>query len=92
MPNTTVTTLNYSSLIGQNYLLNRVVSNTVYHSKSYTHTGVNATFHLEFTIIKNEAGKEKSECAVIWKLDYNYFSSSAIDIVEEVKHGVSYWS
>lgn len=91
VPNASVTTLNYSSLIGQNYLLNRVVSNTIYRSDSYTHTGVNATFHLEFTVIKNEPGKDKTECAVIWKLDYNYFSATPIDVVEEVRHGVSYW-
>ena len=28
---------------------------------------------------------------MVWKLDYNVFSSSAIDIMDEAQNGISYW-
>ncbi len=75
---------------GKNYV-STTAHNKVVRSGGYTHTGVSATFHLEFTILKNDSVQAEDELPVVWKLDYNKFSSSAIDVLGETKDDVSYW-
>lgn len=64
--------------------------NTVVKSGGYTHTGVSATFHLTFTVLKNDS-TQSDEMPVVWKLDFNKFASRAIDMLGVTKDEVSYW-
>ena len=85
------TTMQRSLFTGKNYLLTQQHSQVIT-SGGYTHTGVEATFHLEFTVLKNQQFNAETDVPpMVWKLDYNVFSSSAIDIMDEAQNGISYW-
>lgn len=85
------TTLQRNIFTGKNYLATQQ-HNTVVTSGGYTHTNVSATFHLVLTIMDGKKlRQDPSSLPVVWKLDYNEFSSSAIDIMSTVSNGVSYW-
>lgn len=85
------TSLQRNIFTGKNYLATQQ-HNKVITSGGYTHTGVSATFHLVLTIMDGEKLRQTpSSLPVVWKLDYNEFSSSAIDLMATVSNGVSYW-
>lgn len=86
------TSLQRNIFTGKNYVATQQ-HNTVISSGDYTHTGVNATFKLQLSVIDNKKNNDNmaNVLPVVWKLDYNVFSSNAIDIMEETKNGVSYW-
>lgn len=85
------TSLQRNIFTGKNYLATQQ-HNTVVKSGGYTHTNVSATFHLVLTIMDGKKlRQDPSSLPVVWKLDYNEFSSSAIDIMSTVSNGVSYW-
>lgn len=85
------TSLQKNIFTGKNYVATQQY-NTVVTSGGYTHTNVSATFHLVLTILDGKKlRQEPSSLPVVWKLDYNEFSSSAIDIMATVSNGVSYW-
>ena len=86
------TTLQRNIFTGKKYLAT-YQNNQVITSGGYTHTGVSATFHLVLTIQRNVFGEGSAESALptVWKLDYNVFSSKAIDIMDQARGGVSYW-
>ena len=75
---------------GKQYLATQQHYTTV-SSGGYTHTNVNATFHLIFTVFDGERVRRKENEPVVWRLDYNEFSSNAIDLMESVNTGVAYW-
>ena len=78
-------------ITGKKYLATQQ-HNTVVTSGGYTHTNVSATFHLVLTIMDGKKlRQDPSSLPVVWKLDFNEFSSSAIDIMSTVSNGVSYW-
>ncbi len=66
-------------------------NNKVFRSGGYTHTGVSATFHLSFSVLKNDTTKALEEKPVLWKLDYSRFSSAAINVMEEASYQISFW-
>ncbi len=74
---------------GKNYVSTQS-HNTVVRSGGYTHTGVSATFHLVFTVFKNDT-TQADDMPVVWKLDFNKFASSAIDILSVTNDEVSFW-
>lgn len=93
------TTLQRNIFTGKKYLAT-YQNNQVIKSGGYTHTGVSATFHLVLTIQDNVSkrdaqttsdGGTQSALLTVWKLDYNVFSSKAIDIMDQARGGVSYW-
>lgn len=85
------TSLQRNVFTGKNYLATQQ-HNTIITSGGYTHTNVSATFHLILTVMDGKKlRKDPSSLPVVWKLDYNEFSSSAIDIMSTVNNGVSYW-
>lgn len=67
------TTMQRSLFTGKNYLLTQQHSQVIT-SGGYTHTGVEATFHLEFTVLKNQQFNAETDVPpMVWKLDYNVF-------------------
>ena len=43
-------------------------------------------------MLKNQQFNAETDVPpMVWKLDYNVFSSSAIDIMDEAQNGISYW-
>lgn len=85
------TSLQRNIFTGKNYVATQQ-HNTVVTSGGYTHTNVSATFHLVLTIMDGEKLRnDPTSLPVVWKLDYNEFSSSAIDLMGTINNGVSYW-
>ncbi len=91
-----VVTTGFTTTYGKNKKTGKAYTTTtaknkVYRSGGYTHTGVSATFHLSFSILKNDTTKTLEEKPVIWKLDYNRFASTAINVIGEASSQISFW-
>ncbi len=78
-------------ITGKNYVETQQHYQT-YTTGGYTHTDINASFHLTFTIMDGEKWRSNPESLpVVWQLDYKQFAKNTIDMMDIVKTDIYHW-